>query len=77
MFDNVLIPAIMSLFFSGIIGIISQIQHSRCSEINCCGCRCVRKVPEEEQKPVNLANVVSPREIDLENNIENNNTISN
>ena len=72
MFDNVLIPAIMSLFFSGIIGIISQIQHSRCSEINCCGCRCVRKVPDEQEETTNLANAVSPREMELENNLENN-----
>ena len=47
--DPVLIPAILSLVFSGIIGIISQIQHSRCSEISCLGCRCIRKVPDEEE----------------------------
>lgn len=47
--DPVLIPAILSLVFSGIIGIISQIQHSRCSEINCLGCSCIRKVPDEDE----------------------------
>tara|TARA_R110002020_G_scaffold383918_3_gene594569 strand:- start:4770 stop:4988 length:219 start_codon:yes stop_codon:yes gene_type:complete len=68
--DPVLIPAIMSLAFSGIIGIISQIQHSRCSEIKCWGCSCIRRVPEEEEtkknqevKPINLTEIVSPREI--------------
>lgn len=63
MIDPVLIPAIMSLSFGGIIGIISQIQHSRCSSIKCWGCECIRRVPEEqEQEPItNLTDIVSPR----------------
>ena len=63
--DPVLIPAILSLSFSGVIGIISQIQHSRCSEINCLGCSCKRRVPQEEpdeqQETTHLANSVVPR----------------
>ena len=62
--DPVLIPAILSLSFSGIIGIISQIQHSRCTEINCLGCSCIRRVPrdeEEKDETTQLANPVSPR----------------
>jgi len=61
MIDPVLIPAIMSLSFGGIIGIISQIQHSRCSSIRCWGCECVRRVPEEHEPTTNLAEIVSPR----------------
>lgn len=63
MIDPVLIPAIMSLSFGGIIGIISQIQHSRCSSIRCWGCECIRRVPEEQEpEPItNLADIVSPR----------------
>ena len=61
--DPVLIPAILSLSFSGVIGIISQIQHSRCTEINCLGCSCIRRVPRDEEQEENtqLANPVSPR----------------
>ena len=63
--DPVLIPAILSLSFSGVIGIISQIQHSRCSEIQCCGCMCKRRVPpdepDEKEETTQLANIVSPR----------------
>jgi|TARA_R100000081_G_scaffold85528_1_gene54582 hypothetical protein len=67
--DPVLIPAILSLSFSGVIGIISQIQHSRCTEIKCLGCSCIRRVPreeEEQEETTQLANVVSPR-IETEN----------
>ena len=67
--DPVLIPAILSLSFSGVIGIISQVQHSRCTEINCLGCSCIRRVPrdpEEQEETTQLANVVSPR-IETEN----------
>lgn len=53
MTDPVLIPAILSLSFSGIIGIISQMQHSRCTEINCLGCSCIRKVPRDEEEKKN------------------------
>jgi|TARA_R100000081_G_scaffold40018_1_gene18658 hypothetical protein len=62
--DPVLIPAILSLSFSGVIGIISQIQHSRCTEIRCLGCSCIRRVPreeEEQEETTQLANPVSPR----------------
>ncbi len=50
MSDPVLIPAVLSLCFGGIVAIISQIQHSRCTEISCCGCRCIRKIKEEDEK---------------------------
>jgi len=46
--DPVLIPAIISLAFSGVIGIISQLQHSSCVSIRGWGCECIRKVPDPE-----------------------------
>ena len=49
--DPVLIPAILSLSFSGVIGIISQIQHSRCTEINCLG---VHVLDEFHQNQTNI-----------------------
>jgi hypothetical protein len=48
--DPVLIPAVLSLSFQGIIGVISQIQHSRCTTIRGCGFDCTRKIIEEEEK---------------------------
>lgn len=66
--DPVLIPAILSLSFSGVIGIISQIQHSRCSEINCLGCSCKRKVPPDPDEHTHLTEIVSPR--NQNNNID-------
>ena len=53
-FDPVLIPAVLSLMFQGIIGIISQVQHSRCSEIRMCGSYCKRDVLDKEEEPVQL-----------------------
>ncbi len=46
---------------TAVIGIISQIQHSRCSNLNlCCGlCSCVRKVPDEYEEPVELNEIKS------------------
>jgi len=69
--DPVLIPAILSLSFSGVIGIISQIQHSRCTEINCLGCSCIRRVPpepDEHQQETNRTEIVSPRRIQTDIN---------
>ena len=51
--DALVWPTLLSLSFGGIIGIISQIQHSRCTEINCWGCNCKRQVhKEEDTKPM-------------------------
>ena len=51
MIDPLLMPTILSITIQGVIGIISQIQHSRCSEIRACGIECKREVPKE-QPPV-------------------------
>tara|TARA_R110000823_G_scaffold22860_1_gene68589 strand:- start:340 stop:528 length:189 start_codon:yes stop_codon:yes gene_type:complete len=48
MIDPLLMPTILSITIQGIIGIISQIQHSRCSEIRACGIDCKREVPKEQ-----------------------------
>ena len=48
MFDPLLFPTILSITIQGIIGIISQIQHSRCTEIRACGIDCKRQVPQEQ-----------------------------
>ena len=44
---------------TAVIGIISQIQHSRCSQLNLfCGlCSCVRKVPDDFEEPVEMNNI--------------------
>lgn len=67
--DPLILPTILSLSFGGIIGIISQIQHSRCTEINCWGCSCKRKIHEEDEETpalnlqdMNLPDVITPQE---------------
>jgi hypothetical protein len=49
MIDPMLVPTLLSITFGGIVSMISQVQHSRCEEINCLGCNCKRKVPEEQK----------------------------
>jgi len=71
--DPVLIPAIISLAFSGVIGIISQLQHSSCVSIRGWGCECIRKVPDPEGETTEMigesnatpveARVAEPRQI--------------
>jgi len=46
--DPLLYPTVLSIMIQGIIGIISQIQHSRCTEINTCCISCRRDVPQEQ-----------------------------
>ena len=48
MLDPLLYPTVLSIMIQGVIGIISQIQHSRCSEIRGCCIECKREVPKEE-----------------------------
>jgi len=50
MIDPMVYPALLSLTFGGIIGIISQIQHSKCTEIKCCGCFCKRQLSKDEEE---------------------------
>ena len=63
--DALILPTILSLSFGGIIGIISQIQNSRCTEMYCWGCMCKRKIHESEDEDkslVNLQDVIIPQE---------------
>lgn len=55
--DPLLMPTILSITIQGIIGIISQIQHSRCSEIRAGCIECKREVPKENPKPVELQEI--------------------
>jgi len=36
------ITALTSIVLSGIVGIISATQNSKCSKLDCCGCSCIR-----------------------------------
>jgi len=78
MVDPVLVPAILSLAFQGVIGIISQIQHSRCLSIKCCGCECIRKLPEEDKEKENFTQQERMNLIDENNdNLTDNRRIPN
>ena len=56
--DYLLIPTILSISIQGLIGIISQIQHSRCTEIRGCCFQCKREVPKEQlDKPIELEEI--------------------
>ncbi len=55
--DYLLLPALLSLSIQGVIGIISQIQHSRCTEIRGCCFECKREVPDKQEKSVELEEV--------------------
>ncbi len=56
--DYLLIPTILSISIQGLIGIISQIQHSRCTEIRGCCFECKREVPKEQlDKPIELEEI--------------------
>ena len=60
--DYLLFPTILSISIQGLIGIISQIQHSRCSEIKGCCFECKREVPKEQlDKPVELEEIEARR----------------
>ena len=60
--DYLLLHTILSILIQGLIGIISQIQHSRCSEIRGCCFECKREVPKEQlDKPVELEEIEARR----------------
>lgn len=54
--DLGLIAVLITTTASAIIGLISQIQHSRCTNISCCGgmFSCDRQVPVEPENMVEL-----------------------
>ena len=56
MLDPLILPMILTISISGIVSIISQIQHSRCSEIRSPCCSCIRKVPDEQEETIPFRN---------------------
>jgi hypothetical protein len=59
MTDLSLVAVLITTAASAAIGIISQIQHSRCTELNLFWglCACTRKVPDVEEEEVDLNNI--------------------
>ena len=51
-----MIPMILTISISGLISILSQIQHSRCSEIRSPCCSCIRKVPDDQEATIPFRN---------------------
>lgn len=53
-----LIAVLITTSASAVIGLISQIQHSRCTSlrVNWWGCECIRAVPVEPEDMVELGN---------------------
>jgi len=49
MINALTLPMILTISIQGIVGIISQIQHSRCTTINLGCISCERKVPAEQE----------------------------
>ena len=56
MLDPLILPMILTICISGVVSIISQIQHSRCSEISSPCCSCIRKVPDEQEATIPFRN---------------------
>ena len=74
MIDPLILPMILTISISGIVSIISTIQHSRCTEIRTPCCSCIRNIPKEQEEiiPFNReesnatpveARVAEPRQI--------------
>tara|TARA_Y100000114_G_C11751674_1_gene324647 strand:- start:62 stop:253 length:192 start_codon:yes stop_codon:yes gene_type:complete len=49
MINALTLPMILTISIQGIVSIISQIQHSRCTNINFGCISCERKVPAEQE----------------------------
>jgi hypothetical protein len=49
MINALTLPMILTISIQGIVSIISQIQHSRCTTINFGCISCERKVPAEQE----------------------------
>ena len=59
--DLSLVAVLITTCATAVIGVISQIQHSRCSKISCCGSlvSCNREVPDVIEPTVELRPNVS------------------
>jgi hypothetical protein len=51
MIDPLMIPMILTICISGLVSLVSQIQHSSCTTISTPCCSCIRKV-NDEQEPI-------------------------
>lgn len=62
-----LVAVLITTCATAVIGIISQIQHSRCSKIKCCGglISCMRDVPNDVEPSVDLSEIRNT----LDNNV--------
>ena len=49
MVDPLIIPMILTISISGIVSIISTVQHSRCTTISTPCCSCIRKINDEQE----------------------------
>ena len=67
--DLSLVAVLITTCATAVIGIISLVQHSRCSRIKCCGglISCHREVPDVVEPEVDLS--------EIRNNIDNNNVL--
>jgi hypothetical protein len=65
--DLSLLAVLITTCATAVIGIISQIQHSRCSKIKCCGglISCTREVPDVVEPEVDLSEIKN----DIDNNV--------
>jgi len=64
MVDALIVPMILTICISGLVSVISQIQHSRCVSITSPCCSCIRKINDEQEPTVPFKN-------DIENENEN------
>ena len=57
--DLSLVAVLITTCATAVIGIISQVQHSRCSRIKCCGglISCHREVPDVVEPSVDLSEI--------------------
>jgi hypothetical protein len=56
MIDPLMIPMILTICISGLVSLVSQIQHSRCTTISTPCCSCIRKVNDEQEPTVPFKN---------------------
>jgi len=56
MIDPLIVPMILTISISGIVSIISTIQHSRCVSISSPCCSCVRKINDEQEPSIPFKN---------------------
>jgi len=56
MIEPLMIPMILTICISGLVSVISQIQHSRCVSISSPCCSCVRKINDEQEPSIPFKN---------------------